>query len=225
MSYQLYLDGLLMPVAPGKILLRHRGRNQRIPLLDGGELTQLRAGEGVQVSLSLSLPRRCYPFARYERQFLNPEVFLERFLFLRRERRPFRFICSRISPGGRLLADTNLRVSLEELNVSECAEDGGDLTVQVLLREFREHSAIQVAVKNPRVVIEGPIGRPGPVRETDNRPQYKTHKVVRGDTLWGIARRFLGNGNRWPEIFELNRSQIQNPNLIFPGQVFRLPPA
>ena len=226
MSYQLYLDRMLMPVTPGKMLFRYRGKNQRLALLDGGELTQMRAGEGAEVSLTLSLPRRHYPFARYEWRFVEPEVFLRRFLSLKRERRPFRFICSRMTPAGRLLTDTNLRVSLEDFTVTECAEEGGDLSVQLLLREFQNYSAVKVAVEaNQRVAIAGPSMSAGADRETDNRPQYTTHTVVRGDTLWGIARQFLGNGNRWPEIFERNRDQIQNPNLIFPGQVLRLPPA
>jgi nucleoid-associated protein YgaU len=47
--------------------------------------------------------------------------------------------------------------------------------------------------------------------------------VVKGDTLWAIARLFLGDGSRWPEIHALNRAAITNPNLIFPGQVVFLP--
>jgi len=213
----MFIDGLLMPVTPGRILLRYRGQNQRTALLGGGEITHLRAGEGVEASFSLLLPRREYPFARYERRFLEPEVFLERFLTLRRERRPFRFICARISPAGRLLSDTNLRVSLEHLEVEECAEEGDDVSLRLALREYREYAAAQVVTDRQRIVIEGPA------RETDNRPVYATHTVVRGDTLWGIARQFLGDGRRYREIFELNRDQIQNPNLIFPGQVLRLP--
>ena len=217
MSYRMFLDGLLMPVTPGRIQFRYRGGNSRTALLDGGEVTHLRAGEGVEAAFTLSLPRRSYPFARYERGFQEPEVFLERFLELRQERRPFRFICARVAPNGRLLSDTNLRVSLEGLEVKECAEDGDDLTVAVTLREYREFSATKVVVDQQRVVVEGPA------RETDNRPVYATHTVVRGDNLWNIARRHLGSGPRYREIFELNRDQIRNPNLIFPGQVLRLP--
>lgn len=52
----------------------------------------------------------------------------------------------------------------------------------------------------------------------------RTYTVVRGDCLWYIAARFLGNGARWPEIYNLNRGVVGgNPNLIFPGQVFRIP--
>jgi len=41
--------------------------------------------------------------------------------------------------------------------------------------------------------------------------------------LWDIARRYLGNPLRWPEIYRLNAKLIRNPHWIFPGQVFRLP--
>jgi hypothetical protein len=51
----------------------------------------------------------------------------------------------------------------------------------------------------------------------------RAHRVVRGDTLWDLAARYLGNPLRWPEIFNLNRSIIRNPHWIFPGQVFKIP--
>jgi hypothetical protein len=53
--------------------------------------------------------------------------------------------------------------------------------------------------------------------------QEGTHEVTRGETLWALAERYLGNPFRWPLIFEANRSSIQNPHLIFPGQVFVIP--
>jgi LysM repeat protein len=47
----------------------------------------------------------------------------------------------------------------------------------------------------------------------------QTYTVVGGDTLWGIAQRFLGSGNQWPQIYHQNSSKISDPNLIYPGQV------
>ncbi|QIN94348.1 LysM-like endolysin [Arthrobacter phage Abba] len=79
--------------------------------------------------------------------------------------------------------------------------------------------AVDVAVSISRVT---PPKRPAPVRRIG--APSRTYKVVRGDTLWGIAYRFLRNGTRWPEIYNLNRGVIgRNPNFILPGQVFRIP--
>lgn len=51
----------------------------------------------------------------------------------------------------------------------------------------------------------------------------KTYTVVRGDSLSKIAKHIYGNANRWHDIFEANRDQLANPDLIQPGQVLKLP--
>lgn len=56
-------------------------------------------------------------------------------------------------------------------------------------------------------------------------PKEVMYQVVRGDHLWGIAKKkeHYGNGFAWPNIYNANRDQIKNPDLIYPKQVFKVP--
>lgn len=55
-------------------------------------------------------------------------------------------------------------------------------------------------------------------------PEERYYVIVKGDTLSAIAQKFLGNANRWPDLFEANREVIVDADKIFPGQKIRIPP-
>lgn len=51
------------------------------------------------------------------------------------------------------------------------------------------------------------------------------HTVERGDTLSAIAKKFYGDANKYPVIFEANKPMLSDPNKIYPGQKLRIPAA
>jgi nucleoid-associated protein YgaU len=51
----------------------------------------------------------------------------------------------------------------------------------------------------------------------------ESYTVKSGDSLWKISERVYGNGNDWRRIYEANKDQIQNPDVIQPGWVLTIP--
>jgi nucleoid-associated protein YgaU len=52
---------------------------------------------------------------------------------------------------------------------------------------------------------------------------FAQYTVLAGDSLWAISEQWYGDGNLFGRIFEANRDQILDPDLIYPGQVLRIP--
>jgi hypothetical protein len=78
--------------------------------------------------------------------------------------------------------------------------------------------------RGDRVVrrIEVPFDR---APALDDWPDRRIVVVKPGNSLWRLARRTYGRGIQYTVIFEANRDQIRDPDLIYPGQVFSLPRA
>ena len=83
------------------------------------------------------------------------------------------------------------------------------------------------AIENP---IETPIEKPieTPIEKPDAESSevtevIQTYTVVKGDSLFRIAKKLYNDGTLWKQIYELNKDKIKSPNLIYPGQIIVLP--
>jgi nucleoid-associated protein YgaU len=86
------------------------------------------------------------------------------------------------------------------------------------------------AVKEKAVLLAGNIKGVAKVNDlylTAPPPEPKDetvyYEVKSGDSLSKIAKHFYGNAMKYPVIFEANREVIKNPDLIYPGQMLRIP--
>ncbi len=140
-----------------------------------------------------------------------------------------------VSIAGRASGDGYVRVYLDNqpITTSRIVEGGDwrtplpDIDTGVFTLRVDEVSAEGDVISR----IETPFKREEPetiaavmAEETDDDDfQIAVKTVQPGATLWAIAEERFGAGIRYVEVFEANRDLIKDPDLIFPGQVFRIP--
>lgn len=113
-----------------------------------------------------------------------------------------------------------LQKEVEELGLDasglEISVDGDGkvkVTGDAVSQEMKEKVILAVGNVEGVAEVEDEVGGDDPV----------FHTVVKGDTLWAISKKALGDGNRYNEIFEANKPMLTHPDKIYPGQVLRIP--
>ena len=109
------------------------------------------------------------------------------------------------------LAAKNLKIEVQGDKVR--------LTGKAVSQEEKEKAILAVGNVEGIATVEDDVETPEPAKE----PLF--HTVVKGDSLWKIAEKHLGNGARYPEIFEANKPMLSDPDKIYPGQMLRIPGA
>ena len=216
MAYEVYIDDMLLPIPPQKIPIKYPGQNETATLINGEEINITRPPGLAEISIDVVLPQMDYPCAMWDGSVEDAEEFISRLQDLKESGDTFEFIVIRD------YFDTNMDVTLEDYKVSDDVKEGLDLVVSITMKEARHYGT---KIMNFAIVPEQPIpaaASPEPERPAA-QPQVKTYTVKSGDGLWNIAKKQLGDGNRWKEIHNLNLDKISNPNLIHAGLVLVMP--
>lgn len=217
--YLCYMNGILMPVAPSKINTKIKNKNRTITLINEGEANILKSAGLQEISFNMLIPAYKYPFALYLGGiFLPISYYLEILEKLKNDRKPFQLIIIREGILGSLGFDTNLKVSLEDYQILEDAGNGRDITVSVKLKQYQEKvnttvRVVATALGGTKYILEK-------VRDTSSKVIEKTYKVKEGDTLYTIAKKQLGDGEKYRDLITLNK--LGNSSDIEIGQVIRL---
>ncbi len=225
MSYKCYLFGQLMPETPSKLTVKIKGKNKTLELLNEGEINFLRTPGLTEITLPLT-----FPMLTASRR---PEYYLDLLEKAKTGRSTTQFIMTRTTPNGRLLFDTNIKVSVEDYTITESATNGLDVSVEVNLKQYRDYGTKTIKVeteakKTTAAVTQQTQTAPKAATVTKERPattapKATTYTVKKGDCLWNIAKKYLGNGAKYNLIYNANKDKIKNPNLIYVGQVLTIP--
>ena len=216
MAYYFYMDDVLLPVTPGALQLKINNNNKTINLINDGEVNVLKSAGLTDISFDTLLPNFNYPFNNQDTQAID--IYLEKLEKLKTSKKPFIFSVSRVKPNGDYMYDTSMQVSLEDYTIKEDADKYGfDAMVSVKLKQYKEYKTKTLSVKTDS---QGKTVATVTQNRASTKETPKTYTVKQGDTLWGIAKKHLNDGNKYKELATLNN--IKNPNLIYPGAVIKL---
>jgi len=118
-----------------------------------------------------------------------------------------------------------LALNIQHLTVSFAA---GTATVRGVTESQADREKVVMAAGNTPIVekVEEFITVEPPVSEAEAAPEPECtwHTVKSGDTLSAVSQAAYGDPNLYNDIFEANKPMLSDPNLIYPGQVLRIPP-
>ena len=153
-GYNFFFDKVQLPVAPESMEMKINNQNTTINLINDQEVNILKRPGLTEITFEALIPQMKYPFASYPNGFRGAAYFLDAFEKLKISRKPFQFIVSRATPNGKLLFDTNIKVSLEEYTISEDAGEGFDIKVSFTLKQY-----VDYGTKTVKITIKEILGR------------------------------------------------------------------
>ena len=214
MSYTCYLGGALWPT-PEKLQVKIKGKNKTLVLLNEGEVNFLRAPGLTELTVPFDLPMLTGS--------RSPDYYLGLLEQMKANKETTQFMLVRMSPSGGMLFDTNIKVSVEDYNITEDAKEGLDVSVDINLKQWRSYGTKTAKVEQPSTDTGKQTVTVEKERDASTAPSAKTYTVKKGDTLWAISAKYYGAGAQYTKIYGANTDKISNPNLIYPGQVLTIP--
>lgn len=249
MAYSFFLVSdnkkVQFPIAPSDLTITVNGRNETVDLINEGEVNLLKSPGLTEISFTAIIPQvNKYPFMANNEPIDTFVHFLNEML---EQKKPFRFVVVRTA-GTNLLFDTNLKVACESYDMKESAENGFDVELSISLKQYRDYGVKTITLvsiqtntqTNTSTTTTTKPSSTTTAASSSNKRETKSnsgkkYKVKSGDTLWAIAKKYYGSGNKWKKIYDKNKSVIENTakkrgkksssngHWIFPGTVLIIP--
>lgn len=220
MSYSIFFDynntTYRIPVNPEEVKTENNLSIEKYNILNLGQVAVANYKELNKYSFETEFPYKAASYVNYKNNFKNSDFWVSLFEGWIKNKTVVRFIAS-----NGIGKDINTLVLISSLGITEKAGEEGDKYISFELLEYRKFDKKVATVKD----LGGNKATSNQSSNENSNPKAtnRTYTVVSGDTLWGIATRYYGNGAQYPKIYNANRNIISNPNLIYPGQRLVIP--
>ena len=191
-------DKIRFPVVPPSIGVNRNNNIDTESVIKFGEVPIFNGTALKTIEFTSFFPNQEYSFCDYT-GFMKPYEFSEKIQKWMYEGKPLRVIVTD-SP-------TNMQCLIQQFDTVE--QDGTrDLYFTLNLLEYRPIEVPNLSSSNTSSNSNNTQNTSRPSEtNTNSNNQQKTHKVVKGDTLYDIAKKYYGNGNLYPKIKEANKTK------------------
>ena len=148
--YSIYLDKVLLPIAPKSIKIGFSSQNKTLNLINHGEINILKDPGLLDIEFDAMLPNTKYPFSIYKDGFESADKFIDKINKLKTDKKPFQFIVTRTRPDGTPLFNTNIKVALEEYEINEDAEEGFDVILSIKLKQYKPFGTKKIKIEKSK---------------------------------------------------------------------------
>lgn len=208
LSYSNHQEFFVLPINPAQMEFTETQNNQKINLLNVGEVNLIGHRGLLSGPLSSFFPSGTSPFARYADR--EPMEYIRLLKKWKNSGSPIRVIISD--------CDFNLAMTIDSLRYGK-REGDSDVYYTLELSEYPFLNVTPVKAETAAASASNGLStRP------NTQPVPKTHTVVAGNTLWGIAVKYYGSGAKYTSIYSANKALIgSNPSNIKVGQKLVIP--
>lgn len=209
-GYHFFVGDLELPYAPSELSVSIGSNNKTVDLINGSEMNILKSPKLTEIEFTVELPRgRQYAFAN---KLISSKTYTDYFEKLMLTKSPTKLVITRPNPSLRRIGiggtsrdfeSTVLNVSLEGYELKESADNAYDVSVSLKFKEYVSYGTVKKTyTSNTTKKTVETVNKPV--------PQVKTYTIVKGDTLWGISRKYYGTGTKWKTIYNANKTIINN---------------
>ncbi|WP_446897415.1 LysM peptidoglycan-binding domain-containing protein [Clostridium sp. LBM24168] len=214
-NYDVYLtntadnDTFHFPVNPFNYSMDHDKKYNTVEIVDVGEADVPDKGTKIQkITFDTIFPREYDSYCRYQ-DIPSPKSVMEKLKKWQEQAQPLRLIIDGVGLNELVIIDT-----MPE------KEEPGEIGDKYITMNFRTYKEVKIELYNPAKATSTTLKN----NRTAAVSTKGTYVVRSGDNLWSIAKKYYGDGAKWPTIYSKNKSVVgSNPNLIYPGQRLVIP--